>query len=100
MNFAAGDKHDRLRLIASRDGRDGSVTIHQDADLFAAALGGGRRVVHELRPARHAWLQVATGEVVLNGQALAAGDGASASDESHLEIAAGEGAEILLFDLA
>ena len=68
--FADAAKRDRLALIASRDGRDGSVTVHQDVDLYAAALDAGREVVCELRPGRHAWVQVARGTARLNGRLL------------------------------
>jgi quercetin 2,3-dioxygenase len=90
----------QLRLIAARDGRDGAVKVHQDVSLYAGALPTGGKVVHSLKPGRHAWLQVARGAVTLNGQSLRAGDGAAVSDEEHLEIAATKDAEVLLFDLA
>ena len=94
------EKRRRLRLVASRDGRDGSVTIHQDAALYAAVLEAGEAVSHGAKPGRHAWLHVARGAVDLNGHALEEGDGAAASDEERIDIAAREDAEILLFDLA
>ncbi len=99
---AIAEKEERgvLRLIASRDGRDGSVTIHQDVDLFASRLEPGERVEHALRPGRHAWLQMVRGGIELNGTALAAGDGAAVSRESALEMVAVEPAHFLLFDLA
>jgi hypothetical protein len=89
-----------LRLVASRDGRGGSVTIHQDADLYASRLEPGERVKHALADGRHAWLQMVSGRVELNGTALAAGDGAAVSRESALEVVAVEPAHFLLFDLA
>ena len=89
-----------LRLIAARDGRDGAVTIHQDVDLYASRLEPGERVKHALASGRHAWLQMVSGRVELNGTALGAGDGAAVSRESALEIAALEPAHFLLFDLA
>jgi redox-sensitive bicupin YhaK (pirin superfamily) len=90
-----------LRLIASPEGGDGAVTIHQDARLYAARLAPGARVPVALAPKRRAWVQVARGAVTVNGQALAAGDGAAAENEARLEIAAGEApAEVLVFDLA
>lgn len=98
--FADADKQGRLRLIASNEGRDGSVTMHQNADLFAAVLSQGERVTHDLLPGRHAWVQVATGSATLNGQKMRAGDGAALSDEPRLEIVADPTAEVLLFDLA
>jgi redox-sensitive bicupin YhaK (pirin superfamily) len=96
--FAEGA--DGLRLVASRDGRDGSLTVHQDADLYAARLGPGGTASHSLRPGRHAWVQVARGSVVLNGTRLEEGDGAAADGEARLDLHASDGAELLLFDLA
>ena len=90
----------RLALIAAGDGRQGAVTIHQDADLWTAQLGPGESVRHDLKPGRHAWLQVARGAVNLSGRPLDAGDGAALSDEPALEISATAPAEVLLFDLA
>jgi len=98
--FPLNDRRGRLTLIASRDRRDGSVAIHQDVDLFSALLGPAEHVRHELRPGRHAWIQVARGDVTLNGGALHQGDGASASDEAALDLVASTDAEVLLFDLA
>jgi redox-sensitive bicupin YhaK (pirin superfamily) len=89
-----------LRLVASRDGRGGSVTIHQDADVHAGRVAPGERVKHALADGRHAWLQMVSGAVELNGVALTAGDGAAVSGESALEVVAGEPAHFLLFDLA
>jgi redox-sensitive bicupin YhaK (pirin superfamily) len=97
--FADEEKRGRLRLVASPDGRDGSVTIHQDASLYAAVLDPSQEVRHELAEGRGAWLQVARGAVELNGQALGQGDGAAASGEGSLTITAREPAEVLLFDL-
>lgn len=88
-----------LRLVASPDGREGSVTIHQDADLYASRLLPGERVKHALAEGRHAWLQVVSGRVELNGTALGAGDGAAVSQETGLEVVALEPAHFLLFDL-
>jgi len=93
------ETQNRLRLVASPDGRDGSVTIHQDAQLHVARLDAGQELSQALAAGRHAWVQVARGAVELNGTALAAGDGAAVSDERALAIRAGEDAEILLFDL-
>jgi quercetin 2,3-dioxygenase len=89
-----------LRLLASRDGRDGSVTVHQDVDLFAARLGAGEGVTHRLRPGRGAWVQVTRGAVGLNGRPLRAGDGAAVEDEAELRLTAAGPAEALVFDLA
>ena len=98
--FADEEKRGRLRLIASPDGREGSVTIHQDASVYGALLDADQQVSHQLSPGRHAWLQVARGAVEVNGQQLSHGDGAAVSDEAALTIVGREGAEVLLFDLA
>lgn len=98
--FPASEKRDRLRLIASPNGAEGSVTIHQDAQLYVTLLGAGKTVAHEFGAGRHGWLQVARGGVELNGHELAQGDGAAISEESKLAIQAREDAEVLLFDLA
>ena len=89
-----------LTLVASRDGQGGSVTVHQDVRLWAGGLAPEERVSRELARGRHAWLQVARGDVALNGTALRAGDGAAISGEERVEIAATTPAEVLLFDLA
>ncbi|AWJ86626.1 quercetin 2,3-dioxygenase (plasmid) [Azospirillum sp. TSH58] len=98
--FEREEKQGRLRLVGSQDGRDGSVTIHQDVDLYATLLDEGDSVTHELRPGRHAWVQVARGQVRLNGTVLKEGDGAAISNESALTLDGVVSAEVLLFDLA
>jgi redox-sensitive bicupin YhaK (pirin superfamily) len=98
--FSAADRQGRLRLVGSTDGRDGSVTIQQDVALYAALLAAGDTVTHPLARGRHAWLQVARGAAVLDGQELMAGDGAAMSDESTVRISSAGAAEVLLFDLA
>jgi redox-sensitive bicupin YhaK (pirin superfamily) len=98
--FEAADKQGRLRLVGARDARDGAVTIHQDVDLYAGVFTPGDGARFELRPGRHAWIQVARGAVVVNGQPLAQGDGAAVSDEAAVELRATVDAEILVFDLA
>jgi redox-sensitive bicupin YhaK (pirin superfamily) len=98
--FELEEKRGTLRLIASRDGRDGSITVHQDVDLYAGMFAPGVGARLELRPGRHAWLQVARGALRLNGDPLQQGDGAAISDEAALDIVATEDAEILVFDLA
>ena len=90
----------RLRLIASRDGGEGSVTIYQDVKVYDALLAGGDVVSYQLGVDRHAWLQVVKGAVAVGAVTLRAGDGAAASEEKSLDIRAGEDSEILLFDLA
>jgi redox-sensitive bicupin YhaK (pirin superfamily) len=99
-SFPEEERRGRARLIASPDGCDGSVTIHQDAEVRAALLGPKDRLTQPLRPGRHAWVQVARGSLEVNGQAMRAGDGAAVSGEKSVEIAGGEAAEVLLFDLA
>jgi redox-sensitive bicupin YhaK (pirin superfamily) len=98
-SFTTDDTRGRLRVIASADGRDGAVTIQQDATVYATVLAPGEQVAHALAPERRAWLQVARGAVRLNGQRLEQGDGAAVSDEPTLTIEADEPAEALLFDL-
>jgi len=97
--FAAAEKENRLRLIAARDGRDGAVTLHQDADVYASRLDDGRTIAHQVRPHRSVWVQCCRGAVTLNGEPLGAGDGAAVTDERTLSIAAAPAGEILLFDL-
>ena len=98
--FAPEDKTGRLTLVASRDGRAGSLKIHQDVSVYNAVLRGGEAVEHRLGAERHAWLQVVRGAVELNGNKLDAGDGAAVSEETSLSISAADNAEIMLFDLA
>jgi redox-sensitive bicupin YhaK (pirin superfamily) len=98
--FPNDEKRGKLRLIASPNGADGSVTIHQDAKLYVSLLLPGQEVRHELGKGRYAWLQVAKGAVDLNGKKMAQGDGAGVSDEAALTIKGLEDAEVLLFDLA
>jgi len=88
-----------LNLVTSKTGRDGSIAIHQDADLWLARLGEGNRVTHRLAPGRHAWVHVAEGEVSLNGKTLRGGDAAAVSDEGALELNGIKPAQVLLFDL-
>jgi redox-sensitive bicupin YhaK (pirin superfamily) len=97
--FGEDDKRNRLRLVASPDGRDGSVTIHQDAFVYAAVIDTGREVAFPLGTGRRAWLQVARGRVALNGQELEQGDGAGIDDERALTVTGKERAEVILFDL-
>lgn len=99
-NFTEDEKRGKLRLLVSPDGRDGSVKIRQDNDLYATVLGTGETVRHELKPERHAYVQVARGSVTLNGKKLDEGDGAAISEEKTVELKGVKDAEILLFDLA
>lgn len=98
--FTAEDKRGRLRLIASRDGREGSVTIHQDASLYACLLNTGEQVSQRIAPERIAYLHLVRGAVRLNGIQLKSGDAAKIKAEQELVIAADENSELLLFDLA
>jgi len=97
--FTDEEKRNKLRLIVSPDGSDGSVRIHQDAKIYASLLDEGRELEHALANRRGAWLQVAAGAVTLNGNELKQGDGAAVNDESSLRLTATEAAEVLLFDL-
>ncbi len=99
-NFAESEKRGKLRLVASPDGRDGSVTVRQDNELYATVLGKGESVRHELKPDRHAYVQVARGSVKLNGTQLQEGDGAAISAEKAVELTGVKDAEVLMFDLA
>ncbi len=98
--FDPTERPGRLRLIASQTGQDGSLTIHQDARLYQASLRSGESISHELKPGRHAWVQVLRGGVRVNGDPLKAGDGAALSRAASLTVEADGEGEILLFDLA
>jgi len=97
--FGETEKRGRLRLVASPDGADGSVTIHQDARVYATLLGPGQQAVHTLAPGRHAWLHVARGSLTLNGEHLGTSDGAAITGESVLTLVGDQDSEALLFDL-
>ena len=98
--FSDADKRSRLRVVGSSDGRDGSVIIHQDVELFAAILNAGEQVTLPLSTGRKAWLQVVRGAVAMNDRDLHAGDGAAMKGEPALIVTAKvEGTEILVFDL-
>ncbi len=98
--FAEEEKRGKFRLIASRTGRGGSLTIHRDVDLYAAIVGPDESVSHQLESGRSAWVQVARGSVNLNGQELRAGDGAAVTEQGDLAIVGQADAEVLLFDIA
>ena len=98
--FAESEKRGQLRLIASANGADGSITIHQDARFYASLFSPGDEVIHNIEAGRFAWLQNANGSIELNGRSLKKGDGAAISDEQMLTIKATEDSELLLFDLA
>jgi hypothetical protein len=89
----------KLHLVTSKTGREDSIAIHQDSDLYLARLDAGQSVTHPLGSGRHAWLHVAEGEVTLNGQKLSGGDAAAVSDESALNLRGEKDAQVLLFDL-
>jgi redox-sensitive bicupin YhaK (pirin superfamily) len=99
-HFSAEERRGGLRIVASREGREGSVRLNQDVDLYAALLARDESVEHKLRPGRHAWVQVARGRCALNGIRLEAGDGAALTDEASLRLDGATDAEVLLFDLA
>ena len=98
--FAPEEMAGKLRLVASPDGAQGSLSIHQDARLYLATLAGGAAITQALSPGRHAWLQVLRGDVDLNGERLSVGDGAAASEVGELQMTAQSAAEVILFDLA
>lgn len=98
--FSDDEKRNQLRLVASRDGRDGSIIVHQDLALYASLLDQGAWVTHRPESGRRTWIQLASGAVTVNGQELSAGDGIAASNESEITISAKQGSEFLLFDLA
>ena len=98
--FSASDTRGAFKLIGSRDGREGSVTIHQDVDLLLATLGAGEEVSYATRPGRKLWVQATRGAVAVNGEALAQGDAAAVVDESGVTVSADADSEVLLFDLA
>jgi redox-sensitive bicupin YhaK (pirin superfamily) len=98
--FPLQERHGKARLVASRDGRDGSLTVHQDIDLYTSVLEAGDEVAIDLRPERSAWVQVARGAVTVNGTGLKEGDGAAVFDTATLTLTSDTGSEVLVFDLA
>lgn len=98
-HFAAAQKQDRWRLIASRDGREDSLHIHQDVELYATVLTENQQLGYSVSPGRSVYLQVARGSIALSGLLLEAGDAAKVDAQQQIEITAGEEAELLLFDL-
>jgi quercetin 2,3-dioxygenase len=98
--FSDADKRGKLCLVGSSDGRDGSVTVHQDVQLLSALLNSGEQVAHALQPGRKAWIQMVRGAVEVNGADLNAGDGAAVDGEPRVSVKAKvDGSELLLFDL-
>lgn len=98
--FAVADRQGRLLRIASPEGREGSVRVHQDVSLYTARLAPGEAVEHRLAPGRHAWVQIVSGEIDAGAARLRAGDGLAVSEEASLGLTARSPAELLLFDLA
>jgi quercetin 2,3-dioxygenase len=98
--FPEAERAGKLRVVASPDGRDGSLTIRQNAEVYLGTIDAGARVLHELAPGRHAWVQVLRGSIDLNGVALDVSDGAAVSEESGLALRARQASEVILFDLA
>ena len=90
----------KKHLQASKDAKEGVLTIHQNAQVYSALLALGEKASYSLQPGRHAWVQVARGAVTVNGQSMEAGDGAAVSQETLLELVAQKPSDILLFDLA
>ena len=99
-NFPLTEKQGKLRLVGSKDGRDGSVVINQDIDLYVSVLSTGDLITFEVKPDRFAWVQVARGIATLNGESLREGDGVQINTPELLEITTESSAEILLFDLS
>jgi redox-sensitive bicupin YhaK (pirin superfamily) len=99
-HFPLEERRGRFRLVGSPEGRDGAVTIHQDAAMYVASLADGESAVHRLAPGRGAWVQVARGLIGVNGYELKEGDGAALVEEAEVRIDAESEAEVLLFDLA
>jgi len=100
VNLADVDKRGGMRLIGSGRPTNGELKIHQDVDLYGTVLDESESATHELRPGRHAWVQVIRGDVTVNGQELHAGDGAALSDEAKLKLTAQNETEVVVFDLA
>jgi redox-sensitive bicupin YhaK (pirin superfamily) len=99
-HFSVDDKRGILRLVADKDGQDGAVTIHSDARMYAGLFDGAESAAVALDPTRKAYVQVVKGSITVSGHALAQGDGLLVADESSLSFDTGDGAEVLLFDLA
>jgi quercetin 2,3-dioxygenase len=99
-DFPTAEKQGKLRLVGSKDGREGSIVIHQDIDLYVSLLSPGDVVSFQMRPNRFAWIQIARGMVMLNGEELREGDGVQINSPELLELTTPFTAEILLFDLA
>jgi redox-sensitive bicupin YhaK (pirin superfamily) len=99
-SFSEDERRGALRLVASREGRDGSVTVHQDVSLYTGLLDAGQKASVDLAPGRRAWVQVAKGAVAVDGQELAEGDGAAIEGETRVTVEGRDASEVLVFDLA
>lgn len=99
-HFPLEQRLNTLKLVAARDGRQGALAVHQDADLYIGTLDAGAAVSHSFAGGRHGWVQVARGSVRVNGVELEEGDGAAISEEAAISLTASTAAEVLLFDLA
>ena len=99
-HFTEDERRNLLRLVASRDARDGSLAVHQDAELYAGLLDAGVEVDQPLDAGRRVWVQVVSGELDVNGTRLSSGDGAAVEGASHLKVAAVRDSELLVFNLA
>ena len=97
--FPEEERHNQMRLVASRDAEDGSLLIHTDARIYLSQISAGNEIEHELPEGRYGWLQVLRGSVSVNRVELATSDGAAISEETSLKIRANTDAEIMLFDL-
>lgn len=98
-NFSATDKSNKLLLIASATGREGSISVHQDVDVYASVLEPGVILTHQVADGRRGWLQIVTGAANVNGHSLGAGDGAAITDTADLQLSANTDTELLLFDM-
>lgn len=98
-SFPERKRRGRLRLVAARNGRKGSLTIHQDVDLYAALVSPGDRLSHAFAAGRKGWLQLARGGLTVNGERMTAGDGAAIAGEPAIDISVTDDAELLLFDM-
>jgi redox-sensitive bicupin YhaK (pirin superfamily) len=99
-DFSPANHPGKLHLVAAKNGREGSLTVHQDLDLYAAVLEPNQGISYTLKTQRHAWVQVARGAISLNNLSLEKSDGAAISEEAEIVIEATTDAEFLLFDLA
>lgn len=97
--FGPDERRGRLLLVASHDGRDGALTVHQDVDVWMAALDGEERVRLEVRPGRQVWVQVTGGALAVNGVSVSEGDGVAVSDEEAVVLSEGQRADVVVFDL-